>query len=38
MGDIDTYINILSDSLRKKFDIVKKILECTKEQERLLAV
>lgn len=38
MGDIDTYINILSDSLRKKFDIVKKILEYTKEQERILAV
>lgn len=37
MDDIRVYVNILSDSLRKKIDILKKILYLTKEQGTILS-
>lgn len=37
MDDIRVYITILSDSLRKKMDVLKKILSLTKEQGRILS-
>ena len=37
MEDIKVYISILSDSLIKKLDILKKILSLTKEQNNILS-
>lgn len=37
MDDIRVYITILSDSLNKKMDVLKKILSLTKEQNLILS-
>ena len=37
MNDINVYIAILSDSLKKKMDVLKKILSLTKEQNVILS-
>lgn len=37
MDDIRVYITILSDSLRKKMDVLKNILSLTKEQNTILS-
>ena len=37
MDDINVYISILSDSLKKKMDVLKKMLSLTKEQNVILS-
>lgn len=36
MDNINTYISVLHGSLRKKLDLIKKLLELTKEQNKIL--
>ncbi len=38
MEDMSMYITILHDSLRKKLEILKKILESTRQQRGLLSI
>ena len=37
MENINVYITILSDSLRKKIDVLQNILDLTKEQGQILS-
>ncbi len=37
MDNINTYISVLHGSLRKKLELIKEILELTKEQNRVLS-
>lgn len=36
MDNINTYISVLHGSLRKKLELIKKLLELTKEQNKIL--
>lgn len=38
MEDKSVYVTILHDSLRKKFEVVKKILDMTRQQKKLLSI
>ena len=37
MDNINTYISVLHGSLRKKLELIKEILELTKEQNKILS-
>lgn len=37
MENINTYISVLHGSLRKKLELIKKLLELTKEQNKILS-
>lgn len=37
MDNINTYISVLHGSLRKKLELIKELLELTKEQSRILS-
>lgn len=37
MDNINTYISVLHSSLRKKLELIKELLELTKEQNRILS-
>ncbi len=37
MDNINTYISVLHGSLRKKLELIKELLELTKEQNRILS-
>ena len=37
MANINTYISVLHGSLRKKLELIKEILELTKEQNKILS-
>lgn len=37
MDNINTYISVLHGSLRKKLELIKKLLELTKEQNKILS-
>ena len=37
MDNINTYISVLHGSLRKKLELIKELLELTKEQNRVLS-
>lgn len=37
MDNINTYISVLHGSLRKKLELIKELLELTKEQNRMLS-
>ena len=36
MDDIRVYVNILSDSLRKKLDVLQELFSLTKKQKKLI--
>lgn len=38
MEDMSVYVSILHDSLRKKLEVIKKILDETKQQRKLLSI
>lgn len=37
MDDIRVYVNILSDSLRKKLDVLQELFSLTKKQNEILS-
>ena len=37
MDNINTYISVLHSSLRKKLELIKELLELTKEQNKILS-